>query len=238
MVLLCGKGYELPCPFLARCDFTHLLIRPVMFHLAIDNDLHVRTLHPDDAQELFQLLEQNRPRLRPWIHPSALPETAVAARKFTIECFFNSLDSSLDAMAEYREYYQELGHYFPPVNPPMEMGIWWKGSLVGELLLSRLQDSYTAAEFGYWIAGDAEGRGIVTRCVRALMQYAIMNMGIERFVIGCAVGNRRSRAVPERLGYSLCATVPGGEVVGDFVYDRAVYEIKASNWQEQNGAQP
>jgi ribosomal-protein-serine acetyltransferase len=205
-----------------------------MFQLVIDQNLHVQSLHPDDADELFQLLERNRPRLRPWIHPSALPETAEAARKFTIECFFNSLDSRMNAMLEYQEYFQELEHYFPLMNPPMELGIWWNGSLVGEILLSRLQDSYTAAEFGYWIDGGGEGQGIVTRCVSALMDYAIENMGIERFVIGCAACNQRSRAVPERLGYRLHATVTKGEVVGEFIYDRVIYGIRSTVWRERN----
>jgi ribosomal-protein-serine acetyltransferase len=206
-----------------------------MFTLAIDNYLLVRTLHPDDAQELFQLLDQNRARLCPWIHPTSLPATAEATRKFTIECFFNSLDP-MDAMTEYPDYFQELDHYYPLSNPPMEMGIWWKGHLVGEIVLSRMQDSYTAAEFGYWIGEEAEGNGLVTHCVSALMDYAIENLGIERFVIGCALDNRRSRAIPERLGYRLQATVPDGEVVGEFVYDRVIYAIQSTAWRERKKA--
>lgn len=204
-----------------------------MFNLTVDNEISLRTLHPDDAEELFKLLEHNRARLRPWIHPSALPETPQATRKFTIECFFGSLDplSAIDT-----PYIEEVQPYFPADDPPMEMGIWVNGALAGEVALSRLHDSYTAAEFGYWITSEKVGAGIVTRCVRALMEYAIDHMEIERFVIGCAVGNRRSRAVPERLGYRLHATIPGGEVVGEFVYDRAVYGIRSTEWRERNKA--
>lgn len=113
----------------------------------------------------------------------------------------------------------------------MEMGIWFCGDLAGVISLSILEDSETAAEFGYWIDREQEGKGIVTRCVRALMEYAIDNMGMERFVIGCALNNSRSRAVPERSGYRLQATIPSGEVVGGFVYDRAVYEIQSTEWR-------
>jgi ribosomal-protein-serine acetyltransferase len=65
------------------------------------------------------------------------------------------------------------------------------------------------------------------------MDYAIDNMGIERFFIGCAADNRRSRAVPERLGYLLRARVPGGEVVGDIIYDRVIYEMLSVVWRKQ-----
>jgi ribosomal-protein-serine acetyltransferase len=200
-----------------------------MFNLTIDQEIHLRTLHPDDSEELFELLEQNRPRLRPWIGPSVLPETAKAARIYTIECYFRSLDplTAIDT-----PYIDEVRPYFPPLNPPMEMGIWFRGDLAGVISLSILPGSDTAAEFGYWIAGEKEGKGVIMRCVSALMDYAIDNMNIERFVIGCALTNQRSRAVPERLGYRLQATIPNGEVVGEHVYDRVVYGIRSNEWRD------
>lgn len=199
-----------------------------MFTLAVDSQIGVRTLHPDDAEELFKLLERNRSRLCPWIDPSSLPETAEATRIYTIECYFGSLDplTAIDT-----PYIDEVQPYFPPPDPPMEMGIWFCGDLAGVISLSILEDSHRAAEFGYWIDGEHEGKGIVTRCVHALMEYAIDNMGMERFVIGCALNNPRSRAVSERLGYRLLATIPNGEVVGKFVYDRAVYGILSTEWR-------
>jgi ribosomal-protein-serine acetyltransferase len=207
-----------------------------MFYLAIDQEIQVCTLHPEDADALFQLIERNRARLRPWIHPNALPETILLARKLTIESLLNSLSGPLDEQEDVREYLQELDPYIPPLNPPMEMGIWVNGLLTGEIMLGRLQENITEAEIGYWIDGGFEGRGIVTRCVSGLMEYAIDNMGIERFIIGCAAENRRSSAIPRRLGYRLLARVPDGEVVGDFIYDRLIYEMKAIVWRERERA--
>jgi RimJ/RimL family protein N-acetyltransferase len=208
-----------------------------MFYLAIDGNILVHTLHPDDAGDLFLLIERNRSRLRPWIHPSALPETISAARKLTIECFFNALDNPMEAVLEYDDYLQELDYYIPNPNPPMEMGIWMEDVLVGEIMLGRLQDSYTAAELGYWIDSDWEGQGIITRCVSGLMDYAIDNLGITRFIIGCAVDNLRSRAIPERLGYQLQERVPGGEIVGEFIYDRLIYEMRTDVWRVRSRIQ-
>ena len=204
-----------------------------MFQLTVDNEVTVRTLHPDDAEAFFRLLERNRARLRPWIDPSSLPETAQATRIFTIECYFGSLDP-LTAIET--PYIDEVRPYYPPSDPPMEMGIWFRGNLAGEITLSTLEGSSTAAEFGYWIDADHEGKGLVTRCIRALMEHAIDTMAIERFVIGCALQNQRSRAVPERLGYRLQATIPNGEVVGEFTYDRVVYEIRSTEWRLRNQA--
>jgi ribosomal-protein-serine acetyltransferase len=204
-----------------------------MFSLEIDQEIRLSTFHPDDADPLFALIERNRARLRPWIHPSHLFETAKATRIFTIECFFDGLEDSPETLALFREYFSELdGHFLSP-RRSLEMGIWFHNSLVGFITFSRLHDSFTAAEIGYWITAEQEGKGIITRCVSALMDYAVDKMKILRFVIGCAVNNQRSRAVPERLGYRLHATIPNGEKVGDLVYDRAVYGIRSSTWCEQ-----
>lgn len=204
-----------------------------MFHLTVDGEIRLRTLHPDDAEELFQLLEQNRTRLRPWIGPDALPETAQATRIYSIECYFGSLDP-LAAMDT--PYIDEVRPYFPPPYPQMEMGLWFHGVLAGVISLSILEDGQGTAEFGYWITEVLEGKGIITRCVRALMDHAIDHQEVERFVIGCAKDNLRSRAVPERLGYHLMEILPGGEVVGEYVYDRLVFEISSRAWQERRSA--
>ncbi len=202
-----------------------------MFNLAVEKEIRVRTFHPDDAEVLFNLLEKNRSHLRAWIDPSALPGTAEAARIFTIECFFNSFADRMDTLDS--PYLQEANGYFPTPHPPMELGIWVRDKLVGALTLSRLKDSYPAAEFGYWIAMEQAGKGIITRSVSALMDYAIDNMEIQRFIIGCARGNQRSRAVAERLGYDIYATIPDGEIVGELIYDRVIYGIQSTAWRER-----
>lgn len=204
-----------------------------MFYLAIDHEIQLRTLHPEDAETLFHLIDRNRSRLRPWIPPNALPETISSARKLTIESFLNSMSDPLEEQETYPGYLQELNQYFPPLNPPMEMGIWVNELLAGQVMLGRSQENFTEAEIGYWIDAENEGRGIVTRCVSGLMDYAIDNMGIERFLIGCASENRRSSAIPERLGYRFLARLPDGEIVGDFIYDRLIYEMHSNVWREQ-----
>jgi ribosomal-protein-serine acetyltransferase len=203
----------------------------ITFNLKVDEEIQLRNIHPDDAEALFDLMERNRARLRPWIHPSSLPETAKAARLFTVKCLFNFYGDPTGP-SELDQYFHELEFYFPPSHRPLDLGIWFHDELAGAIMMSRLEDSSTALEFGYWITAEHEGKGIITRCVSALMDYAIDEMDIQRFVIGCAVNNQRSRAVPERLGYRLHVTQPNGEVVGEFVYDRAIYGIRSSDYKK------
>ena len=204
-----------------------------MFNLEVDEEIHLRNIHPDDAEAFFDLMERNRTRLRPWIDPYALPETAKATRLFTITCLISYYGNPFGS-SELDQYLHELESYFPPSHRPLDLGIWFHDKLAGTMLMSRLNDSPTALEFGYWITEEHEGKGIITRCISSLMDYAIDNMGIQRFVIGCAASNQRSRAVPERLGYRLHVTQPNGEVVGEYVYDRTIYGIRSTGWRERS----
>jgi len=60
-----------------------------------------------------------------------------------------------------------------------------------------------ALEIGYWLTADAEGHGLMTEVAGALTQVAL-GLGLaERVEIHCDPANKRSSAVPTRLGYVL-----------------------------------
>src|SRR5262245_61869804 len=55
-------------------------------------------------------------------------------------------------------------------------------------------------ELGYWLRGDATGRGYVTEAASAAVVMASALPGITRLEIRCDPRNARSAAVPRRLG--------------------------------------
>ena len=55
--------------------------------------------------------------------------------------------------------------------------------------------------FGYWLSPEFEGKGIVIRCVKELIEYAFYILDLNRIEISCAEDNSRSRALPEKLGF-------------------------------------
>ena len=62
-------------------------------------------------------------------------------------------------------------------------------------------------EIGYWVRSSRAGQGYVTETVNALTRYAFDRLGARRVSIVCNVENRKSRAVPERLGFRAEATL-------------------------------
>lgn len=73
-------------------------------------------------------------------------------------------------------------------------------------------------ELGYWMNTRHTGRGWMTRATAALTEDAFARLGLHRVEIRCHPENRSSRAIPERLGFTLegtlrsCATLHGARI--------------------------
>ena len=82
------------------------------------------------------------------------------------------------------------------------------------------------AEIGYWLSQTAQGKGIVIQSVQYLIHIAFEELGINRVQIKVAIENKKSRKIPEKLGFQLEGVERDGELLVDGVFtDIAVYSI-------------
>jgi len=63
-------------------------------------------------------------------------------------------------------------------------------------------------EIGYWLRASATGQGLVSESTSALTTVAFATWPLETVTIVCDPENRRSAAVPARLGYACQGTFP------------------------------
>lgn len=82
---------------------------------------------------------------------------------------------------------------------------------------------------GYWLGQEYNGKGIMTKSVRELIEIGHSYYSLHRFEIRCAVKNSRSRAIPERLGYKNKGIIRQAEKVYDNYFDHVVYGLLKSN---------
>ena len=170
--------------------------------------LELRSLNLREAKALFALVEANRERLRRWL---PWPDTNR-----------NVLDSRAYILRVRAHARAGVGQSF---------GVWWKDRLVGVAGFVWIDAANHRAAIGYWLAQEAEGHGLMTAAVKALLRHGFRTLKLNRIEIHVGIRNRRSRAIPERLGFRHEGTLRQAERLGGRFVDHAVYGMLASEWR-------
>ncbi len=71
----------------------------------------------------------------------------------------------------------------------------------------------------------------MTKTVKALMHYAFEELQLNKVEIRAAVGNVKSRAIPERLNFTIEGTIRDAEWLYDRYVDHVVYGMLVKEWQ-------
>jgi len=71
----------------------------------------------------------------------------------------------------------------------------------GNISLVRDKDNAATGEAMYWLAASGRGRGIVTKALRLLCQWAFAEQEFDRIVLKAHADNLPSQRVAERVGF-------------------------------------
>jgi ribosomal-protein-serine acetyltransferase len=171
-----------------------------MFPCPVAPSSELRLFEPLDAPRLHRLVERNRDRLRtylPWVDLTrSEDDTRVFIQKAT------------------GQWAAGLGFH---------AGIWVDRELAGAIGLHPIDRHNQSSSLGYWIDSAFEGRGLVTAACRAVIGIAFDHYRLHRIEIRCATGNRRSCAIPERLGFQLEGVLREAQWAGGAWLDLCVY---------------
>lgn len=173
---------------------------------AISEDLSLATLEPRHAEDLFRLTDRNRTYLRrwlPWLDGIRLVEDTRGFIRAT--------------QAQTRE------------NNGLQAVILSRGQVVGVVGHHQVDWRNRASALGYWVGEEFQGQGLVTAACRRLIAHSFEILGLHRLEIRCAVENRRSRAIPERLGFRLEGRFRDAEWLYDHWVDHVVYAKLATD---------
>lgn len=177
--------------------------------LEIDERLYLRPLEAGDAEAIQALIEADRARLAEWL-PWAARQTLAGTREFLAE-----------ARAQQAR------------DDGFQAALVRDGEIIGIAGFHGVDRGNRSTTIGYWLASRHQGEGLMTAAVRALVDHAFGAWGLHRVAIEAAVGNRRSRAIPERLGFTEEGVLRESELVGDRFLDAALYSVLASEWDRR-----
>jgi ribosomal-protein-serine acetyltransferase len=181
-----------------------------MFVYEIDEEVSLKLVELKDAERVFELTDSSREYLREWL-PWLDTTTSVEDTKGFIK-------SCLKGYAE---------------NKSITTFILFKGEIVGTAGYNKIDWSNKVAYIGYWLGKDYQGSGIMTRVAKALTEYAFNELGLNRVDISAAVENKKSRSVPERLGFVNEGCIRQTEWLYDHYVDHIVYGMLAEDWNNK-----
>lgn len=179
-----------------------------MFYYKIDEELSLKLATTLDTEETFNMIDSSRDHLREWLGWLDTTTEPSMTSKFT--------ELNLERFAK---------------NEALDTLIVYNGKIVGKIGFNSINWSNKTAQIGYMLAEGAQGKGIVTRAAKAMTTIAFEEYGLHKVEIRVATGNVKSRAVPERLGYTEEGMIRSAEWLYDHYVDQIVYGILRSEWK-------
>lgn len=179
-----------------------------MFCLKVDQEIELQLFQLHHSEELFNLVDANRKHLREWL-------------------------PWVDNMASPVQYHSIIPMWLKQFadNNGLNVGIRYRSKLAGSIGFHQIDWHNKQTSVGYFLAKGFEGRGIMTRTVRTLINYAFLDLHLNRVEIRCGVKNLKSRAIPERLGFKQEGIIRDGEFLYNRFHDLAVYGMLARDWK-------
>lgn len=183
-----------------------------MFSLKVDSEIELKLAQAKYGKEAHEVVKANYDHLNEW---------------------FLWVNESM-SFKTVPNFYKNSAKSFKKDGSELGLLIFYQGKIVGGTGLHSIIKPYKSAELGYWLAKEFNGRGIVTKSVVRLLEYAFKEKNLNRITIRCVPENLKSLAIPEKLGF----TKEGIERESVWLHtrfaDQIVYSMLAKEWEQRN----
>lgn len=144
--------------------------------------LLIRMPLPGDGAVTCESINHSLPELKPWM-PFAQKEQTIEDTEINIrQAYINFLNRTDLRLLVFKKD---------------------TGEFVASSGLHRINWDVPKFEIGYWIDTRFSGNGYMTEAVQGITDFAVRELKARRVEIRCDALNVKSRAIPERLGFTL-----------------------------------
>lgn len=178
-----------------------------------DDGAELRPLEPWRAEEFFAHIDRGREYIGAYVGLAAAASDLESARGF--------LQSYAEKQAA------DSGRLY---------GIWLDGTLVGGVLFRIFDTAMEYCEVGCWLEPAGVGRGLVSRAITVLIDWAVEERGIHRVEWSASSANTASLKVAERLGMTREGVLRESYPYRGVRYDMEMWSVLAPEWRELRSA--
>ena len=141
----------------------------------------LKALTVNDSEELFELIDRERERLGQWL----------------------SWVSSCNSVEDVRsKRHKNISKRREGTLFDYSICLAYDERIIGACGVFNFSNDSLFCEIGYWISGRHEGKGLVSDAVCGLQETCFQH-GVKEIQISCVPENKRSAAIPMKLGYQL-----------------------------------
>ncbi|MBD3110088.1 GNAT family N-acetyltransferase [Bacillus sp. AGMB 02131] len=144
--------------------------------------LLIRMPMPSDGKAVYDAISTSLPELKPWV-PFAQKE-----------------QSEQDLEANVRQTHLD---FLSRKDLRLHLFLKESGQFIGSSGLHRIDWTVPKFEIGYWLDTRFSGKGYMTEAGQGITDFAFNELKAKRIEIRCDPNNIKSRAIPEKLGYTL-----------------------------------
>jgi ribosomal-protein-serine acetyltransferase len=181
----------------------------MFYSYKVDDEIKLHVMQGFYAEDLYIVIMENYDYLRNWV--------PWLVEGYNLESTRNDLENSFNTAKECQN---------------LQLLIRYNNKIVGKIGFNRFDFPNKTTDIGYWLSAEHAGKGIVSRACKALIEYGFEDLGFNRIEIRCAAGNRKSRAIPERLGFTEEGVLRETEWLYDHFVDWSVYSMLAKDWKK------
>ncbi|MCF9080218.1 GNAT family N-acetyltransferase [Vibrio parahaemolyticus] len=176
-----------------------------MFTVEVEKGLELALVAPKFAAKYLEIVSNQRNYLGEWL---AWPPHAESE-----EFFLSFIKKSLHDYAD---------------GKSLVCAMIYQNDVAGNISFNSINHDLQKVEIGYWLRHDLQGKGIVSKSLAKLIDYAFAELNMQKIQISAAVDNQASRNVCERLGFKLEGVITRAENLNGRVVDHAVYGLSRS----------
>lgn len=176
--------------------------------IPLDSGLSLELIEERHATFIFEMVNSNREYLRSWLSFVDKMQSLEFAENFVKGTMQRNL--------------QGLEYAFIIIENEV---------MVGRVGVYKIDTQNKIGEIGYWIIENKQGKGIITRACRAMIDFCFNLLQLNRIEIKCGVGNTRSMAIAERLDFTLEGIIRQGELLYEQFIDLNLYSLLKTEQQ-------
>ena len=170
--------------------------------IIIDEATRIELIEERHTQSIFDMVDENRNHLRPWL--------PFVDRMQTIEFAQNFVKGTMQRNMDGNEFAFVIIYY---------------EKMVGRVGVYKIDNQNKIGEIGYWIVQNSQGKGIVTKSCKALIGFCFSDLQLNRIEIKCGTENIKSKTIPERLKFTKEGIIRQGELLYDKFIDLNLFSL-------------